>query len=426
MAKKHTIQGVKGMEDILPADAAYYQFIEAAARAVFALYGYSEIRTPILEPTELFSRSVGDSSDIVVSKQMYTFTDPGERSNTMRPEGTAGVVRAVVEHGLLKENPTRKLWYSGQMFRYEKPQKGRLRQFNQLGLEAFGYTHPAADAEIIAMVCRVLARIGFANIVVKLNNLGDKQDRATYNEALRAALAESMTAAPWCDQCKTRALLNPMRVFDCKEPRCQELATTLPRIEQFINPEAKAHFATVTSLLDICNIAWTLDENLVRGLDYYCRTVFEFTQEGTGAQSAVGGGGRYDGLVEELGGPTSPGVGVGLGVERLIIAMKAQGIMPAETAQPELFIAALDEVAIPAVFALTEKARAAQIPVAFDLQPKSLKATLKSANRINAKTCVFVGPTEVEQQRVIWKNLTTGEQESLTFSQTEERLLNFR
>ncbi|MGI8905818.1 MAG: histidine--tRNA ligase [Candidatus Sumerlaeaceae bacterium] len=435
--KLSILQAIKGMEDLLPTEAAKYDYVESTARNLFPLYGYGEIRTPILESTELFARSVGDASDVVVSKQMYTFVDAGERSNTMRPEGTAGVVRALIEHGTLKEQPQQKLFYIGPMFRYEKPQKGRLRQFHQIGTEFFGVAHPGADVEIIALCDTYLRKLGFRNIVTKVNNIGCRECRKAYNAMLRetiqssasvppaastsnAALAQShaATAAPssrsaqnqWCEQCLERARVNPMRVFDCKVARCNQLVAALPRMKDYLCEACRTHFAGVVRLLDAAKIPYELDESLVRGFDYYTRTVFEVMQGNIGAQSAILGGGRYDYLVEELGGPPTPGVGFGIGIERLLLAMEANGLTFPALAAPEIYALALDEESIPAIFAYVQRAREGGKRVAFDCQPRSAKAGLKAANRVGAQVAVIVGSDEVIRGVAQRKNLSTGEQ----------------
>ncbi len=423
MGRGPQVQAIKGMNDIFGEDARYFQFLESTADDLFTEYGYSQMRTPILEPTELFYRSVGESSDIVVNKQMYTFVDAGERSNTMRPEGTAGVIRSVIEHGLLKEQPVQKLWYHGPMFRYEKPQKGRLRQFNQIGIEVFGIPTPAADAEVILLCAHLLKLLGFKDVIIKLNNLGDPEDRKKYNEALRDILLSSK--AQWCEQCVERARINPMRVFDCKIESCRELVKTLPRINEFANKYACTHFKTVTDILEACGIKWELDTELVRGLDYYCRTVFEVIQIGTGAQSAVAGGGRYDNLVEELGGPAICGVGMAIGVERLIIAMKSQGLRPPPETVPFCYCFANDEPSLVYMFSFVEKVRSKRKDILFDLHPRSFKAGLKNANRCGAKLVAIAGSAEITERIILIKSLATGNQEKLSFDAAIKYLVDY-
>ena len=417
---KQTFQAVKGTKDVLPDVAPYYQLVEEKARELFALYGYREIRTPILESTELFARSVGQASDIVVSKQMYTFTDPGNRSNTMRPEGTAGVVRALIESGAFKETSQQKVFYMGPMFRYERPQKGRLRQFTQIGMECFGISHPAADAETIILSTELLKAVGFRDISVKLNNIGDHDCRRAYNEALRQAIA---TGTKWCPQCRERAAINPMRVFDCKVPECKELTADLPSVIDFLNPTSQRHHRSVCEILDAVGVPIELDTELVRGLDYYSQTVFEVVHNGLGAQNAMLGGGRYDYLVEELGGPPTPGVGMSIGLERLILAMQASEIKPPPPPAPEYYLLALDDDSIITVSRLAALARRHGNRVAFDCQPRSARAGLKAADRSGAAAAIIIGTSELERKVAQWKNLENGEQMELTLEEIERNLI---
>jgi len=421
------IQAIRGMKDVFPAEARYFQWVEQTARRLFELYGYREIRTPILEPTELFLRSVGDSSDIVVSKQMYTFVDPGDRSNTLRPEGTAGVVRALIESGLLKETSQQKLFYIGPMFRYEKPQKGRLRQFTQIGIEFFGVGHPAADAEVITISIHLLKELGFSNVTAKLNNIGCRECRKAYNEALRQAIAE-LTAnqeegePAWCDLCQQRAAVNPMRVFDCKVPDCQALAARLPKVCDVVCETCARHAERLAGLLDIAGVSYVLAPELVRGLDYYTRTVFEIELGGLGAQNAVIGGGRYDNLVEDLGGPPTPAVGMSIGVERLILAMQAAELEPPPEREIEFYILALDEEAVPLAFHLAEFARNHNVPVVFDCQPRSARAGLRAASKLGARVALILGADEIQRGVCQWKNLETSEQVELTVEEIKANL----
>ncbi|MCX7964436.1 MAG: histidine--tRNA ligase [Candidatus Sumerlaea chitinivorans] len=424
---QRTIQAIRGTKDVLPAESRAYQWVEETARKLFEAYGYREIRTPILEPTELFVRSVGEASDIVVSKQMYTFTDPGERSNTLRPEGTAGVARALIESGLLKETSQQKLYYIGPMFRYEKPQKGRLRQFTQIGIEFFGVAHPAADAEIITICDRFLRKLGFPQVTTRLNNIGCKECRRAYNERLREEIAKLGASAgegepQWCEQCLRRAELNPMRVFDCKLEDCQKLAAKLPKIADAVCDTCTRHAERLAGLLDSVGIHYELAPELVRGLDYYTRTVFEIVHGGLGAQNAVIGGGRYDDLIEELGGPPTPAVGMSIGVERLLLALEANEIEPPPPPEVEFYILALDEEALDVAFRLAEHARTNNVPVIFDCQPRSARAGLKAANKAGARVALIIGADEVQRQVVQWKNLESSEQVELELAEVERNL----
>lgn len=418
-AAKQMIQAVKGTKDVLPDEARYFQFVENAARELFARYGYREIRTPVLEPTELFARSVGEASDIVVSKQMYTFTDPGDRSNTMRPEGTAGVVRALVENGTFKETSQQKVFYIGPMFRYEKPQKGRLRQFTQIGVEFFGVPHPAADAEVIILSAELLKAVGFRDISVKINNIGDRECRRAYNEILRAAITE---AKGWCPQCLQRAGINPMRVFDCKVEACAELVRALPSVFDHLNEASRDHAQFVCEILDAAQVPIELDTDLVRGLDYYSQTVFEVVNTGLGSQNAMLGGGRYDYLVEELGGPPTPGVGMSIGLERLIMAMQAAGIEPPPARRPDFYMLALDNESMVTVSRLAGLARQHGHHVVFDCQPRSARAGMKAADRCGAAAGIIIGAAELERRVAQWKNLESGEQVELSLDEVERNL----
>lgn len=431
---KDPLVAIRGFEDLLPATAARHAHVENIARAVFLRYGYREIRTPILEPTELFARSAGEASDVVVHKQMYTFQDPGQRSNTLRPEGTAGVVRALVEHNVLHQTPLQKLWYIGPMFRYERPQKGRLRQFHQIGVEAFGTTSPEQDAEIIALCRDLLRDLGFQQLTVKINSLGDRDDRLQYNAQLRERILETTQNAAhqnpeppaWVHDWQRLAQLNPMRVFDTKDPLAHPYLKELPRISTCLGPAASQHHQRVCNALDALEISYEQDPDLVRGLDYYNRTVFEIVQGNIGAQSAILGGGRYDGLVEELGGPAVPGVGMAIGLERLLLSMDAAQLLPAETQllpPPDDFVVCFDEEALPTAFLLAQQGRQVGRRVHFEPIPRKPKAALREAARSQAKRALILGTNELATATVQIKNLVTGEQKALPLYQAFESAL---
>lgn len=435
LPERFSVQAIRGMKDVLPAEARWFQFAEGKARGIFELFKYGEIRTPALEPTELFARSIGEASDIVVSKQMYTFTDPGDRSNTLRPEGTAGVVRALIESGAFKETSQQKVYYFGPMFRYEKPQKGRLRQFTQFGIEFFGVPHPAADVEVITICDSLLRAIGFRQITTKINNIGCRECRQKFNEALREAIRKFVernggsssedtgSRRTWCEQCVQRAEINPMRVFDCKVESCRELVRSLPKISEFVCEACREHFDKVTNLLEVAGVPYEVDVELVRGLDYYSRTVFEVVQGGLGAQNAVLGGGRYDYLVEELGGPETPAVGMAVGVERLILAMQANEIALPEEKSCDFYILALDEAAMAPAVKLAQLARANNVCAAFDCQPRSARAGMKAANKSGARVALIIGADELANNAVQWKNLESGDQMELSMEEAERNLL---
>ena len=420
------ISAIRGMADVFPAEARRFRHVEETARAVFVRHGYGEIRTPAIEPTELFARTVGDSSDLVVSKQMYTFTDPGDRGNTLRPEGTAGTVRALVEDGLLKRESSAKVFYIGPMFRYEKPQKGRLRQFTQIGCEHFGVAHAAADAELVCLCHMLLSELGFRGLKVKLNTLADRDDRRAYNGALSGAITAAAAAArmadpdrngPWAADWDHLAAVNPMRVFDTKVEAARPWLRGLPRMDAHVGPDAAAHFALLRGLLDDAGVPYEIDADLVRGLDYYCRTVFEVVAtEGMGSQSAILGGGRYDYLVEELGGPPTPALGMAVGVERLLLAMEALGLGPVDDTPPAAFIAALDDAGLPSAFRLAREARAAGVRVAFEPQPRKAKAAMKLADRSGAPVAYLIGGDEAATATASRKDMATGEQNQVALS----------
>jgi histidyl-tRNA synthetase len=431
------LKAIRGFEDLLPRSTAIHAYVESVARDLFHLYGYREIRTPIVEPTELFARSAGDASDVVVHKQMYTFVDPGERSNTLRPEGTAGVIRALIEHSVLSQQPLQKVWYIGPMFRYERPQKGRLRQFHQVGVESFGTHAPEADAEVIALCVALLRRLGFQQFCVKINTLGDAEDRAKYNAVLRDRIREitdgqrreaqnsptdslgTKTGTDedlrprWYHDWERLAELNPMRVFDTKDPIARRHLDKLPRISDQVGPEAAAHHKAVCDALTALGIPYEQDPDLVRGLDYYSRTVFEIVQGNIGAQSAILGGGRYDGLVAQLGGPAVPGVGMAIGLERLILSMESAGILPPDSElmpPPEDVVVCFDAAALPAGFLLAQTGRSLGRAVAFDAMARKPKVAMREAGRTGARRALIIGTGELERGTVQVKDLTTGEQ----------------
>lgn len=396
----------RGTYDILPEESPYFQWVEDCARRVCRLYGYREIRTPIFEFTELFVRGIGEETDIV-SKEMYTFSDRKERSLTLRPEGTAPVVRAMVEHNLLKQEGARqKVCYIGPMFRYERPQAGRQRQFHQVGVEFFGCAAPEADAETIAMLSAILREIGFGGVKVRINSLGNAASRQAYNAELRGRLAG--VADRLCGDCKRRAEVNPLRVLDCKVPGCKEAYRDFPRLEDFLDEPSRKHYDTVIGALDALGVPYEKCPDLVRGFDYYTHTVFEICLEGLGAQDAVLGGGRYDGLVKDLGGPECPAVGAGFGIERLVLAMKAAGIVPPSLGKDAraVYVLALEDSCVTAALNVAESYRRSGRRADFDLQARSFKAGLRAANREGIEKMVVIGGDELKDGAVLIKNLT--------------------
>lgn len=400
------IQKIKGFADILPPQSHVYDLLEQTAKAVFARYGYKEARLPILERTELFSRSIGEETD-VVQKEMYTFPDRKNRSLTMRPEATAGVVRAYVENGLHAQEELTKLYCAGPMFRYERPQKGRMRQFHQIDVEAFGSASPYLDAEIIFMLSHFLTELGIADLNIELNSLGCPECRPAYHDALNEYF-RGFDAGQLCEDCMRRKLTNPLRVLDCKVPACKELTRSAPQISDYQCPSCKEHFETVTGLLDKGGLAYTLNPRLVRGLDYYVRTTFEVTSGKIGAQSAVAGGGRYDGLVKTLGGPDLPGVGFACGMERLAMLMGDP-----QPPAPDFHLAVLGEAGLGAGLLLAQQLRDAGLCGECALSAKSAKSQMRAAGKSGARFCLILGDAEIEGGTVQVKDMAAGTQDTV-------------
>ena len=394
--------------DILPDEAPLFRKIEAIAREEAERYGFGEIRTPTFENTELFVRGVGDTTD-VVQKEMYTFVDRDEnRSISLRPEGTASVVRALIENGLHVAAMPQKFYYIINCFRHEAPQAGRSREFFQFGTETFGSESPSADATVIAVAASVLSRLGLKNVSLHINSIGCKCCRPAYREALVGYYTDNK--AVLCDTCRDRLGRNPLRLLDCKNPECAALAPAAPRTVDHLCPACADHFAELCSMLDAMGISYTVDPSIVRGLDYYTRTVFEFIADGIGAQSTVCGGGRYDGLVESLGGPALPGIGFGMGITRLILSMRAAGTADAPVTTPKLYIAPLGKKASLLAMATCERLRREGICCECDLMDRSLKAQMKYAGKIGAAYTLIIGDSEAESGRAQLRNMETGEQ----------------
>ncbi len=410
------LNGVKGMNDLLPGQVARWQEMEAVAREVFALYGYREVRTPIVEPAQLFARGVGEATDIV-KKEMYVFEDKGEDLLALRPEGTAGTVRAFIEHGAFVEGP-QKWFYVGPMFRRERPQKGRYRQFHQIGCEAFGIAEPLLDAEQIALVDDFLARLG-VRAELRLNSVGDRSCRPAYLEDLRAYLTGRK--GELCADCNERLERNPLRVLDCKVESCQPVLAQAPRLLERLCPECAAHFDAVKGGLDALGVRYTVDTRLVRGLDYYVRTAYEFTSDALGSQSAVAGGGRYDGLVETLGGPPTPGIGFGLGQERLAMILEKVGRAAPERRPVVFFVTADAEGAGEALRRAAELRRAG---IACELDPRGgkMKAQFKQAERVGARYALVLGGNEVQTGQAKLKDLATREETPVALAELAARV----
>jgi histidyl-tRNA synthetase len=417
------IKAVRGTRDLLPPETALWNFVESAVRDVFRAYNFQEIRTPIFESTELFARGVGEETDIV-SKEMYTWIDRGggtmlkevseegvpARSVTLRPENTAGVVRAYIEHKLW-DRGLNKLYYIGPQFRRERPQKGRYRQFYQIGAEVIGPAtagseSPARDAEVLEMLATLLDRLGIAGWNLELNSVGCPNDRAAFNEALRKALEP--VVGKMCVDCQRRAVTNPLRVFDCKVPEDQPIIEKLPRISQFLDEPCRAHFAAVQEILKAVGVPFSLNDRLVRGLDYYTRTAFEFTHGALGAQNAILGGGRYDGLSEALGGPAAPGIGFAIGEDRLVMSLKdtAEAVLR----KPDVYIAPLGTGLNAEAARLARELRRHDLVVELGDESFRLKKSFESATKVGAKYILIVGENEVKADAFALKNLATGEQ----------------
>lgn len=403
------IESVKGARDILPGEIGRWQFVEKIARRVFGLYGFEEIRTPIFESTELFQRGIGESSDIV-AKEMYTFNDRKGRSLTLRPENTAPVMRAYLQHGMQRGADVTRLYYLGAMFRYERPQKGRMRQFHQIGVEAIGSGHPAIDAETMEMLMRFLATIGLERLRLVLNSVGCPTCRPTYRKALVRFLEPAHDAL--CADCKRRIVNNPLRCFDCKVPSDQDRMREAPSIQKYLCAECRDHFDRVRSSLDAYGVDYALDPRLVRGLDYYRRTAFEVVVEGLGAQNALLGGGRYDGLSQEIGGPPVPGFGFAIGEDRLVTTLGAEGVVEKES--PDLFVATLSEEGVARGFALAQTVRGTGRSVLVDpASHRSLKAQMRRANDLGARFVLIVGDQAAGKRTVTLKRMNDGTQEEI-------------
>lgn len=403
----------RGTQDILPGQSAKVRYVEQTALELAGLYGFKEVRTPTFEHTELFDRSVGDTTD-VVQKEMYTFTDKGGRSVTLRPEGTAGVVRSVMEHSLLSESLPVKTCYISNCFRYEKPQAGRWREFTQFGVEMFGPAAPDADAEVIALAHEILTALGGADLTLKLNSIGCPDCRADYHKALKEYFTNN--AENLCETCKGRLDKNPMRILDCKSPVCGEIAKGAPKVLDYICDHCRDHFDGVKARLSGAGIGYEITPTLVRGLDYYTNTVFEFVSSSIGAQGTVCGGGRYNGLVETLGGSPTPALGFGMGIGRLLLVMESSGAPSPEEKRCDVYFAPLGEKARQRAFELTRLLRTEGFFAETDLMGRSLKAQMKYADKLGASYTLVIGDNELLEGVGRLKNMKTGEQSEAPLS----------
>ena len=399
-------KAVKGTQDIMPDEVYKNQFIEQIMLDIAGKFGFREIRTPVFEHTELFQRGVGETTD-VVQKEMYTFDDKGGRSITLRPEGTAGAARAFLEHGLFNEALPQKLCYILNCYRYEKPQAGRWREFQQFGVEMLGTASPAADAEIISLANEIFAFLGVESLQLELNSIGCPECRKNYHNALREYFEARKDKL--CPTCLGRLEKNPMRILDCKSPVCKEIAKDAPAILDYICDDCSAHFESVKKYLDKMNIEYVINPRIVRGLDYYTRTVFEFVSTEIGAQGTVCGGGRYDGLLEELGGPHTPSLGFAMGTGRLLMVMQAQGIEIPAPPTCDIYVAPMGENASFEAAAIVADLRASGVSAQTDVVGRSLKAQMKYADKIGAKYTMVLGDDELNSKKAKLKNMATGE-----------------
>ncbi len=412
----------KGTADMLPQTARVWERLGRIAQELFARYGYEPIYTPIFEHTEVFTRGIGEATDIV-SKEMYTFEDKGGRSITLRPEGTASIVRSALEHSLAANGQTAKVYYSGPMFRYERPQKGRMRQFWQIGAECLGAADPSADAEVIVMLWRFFEAcdIPVSSMRLLLNSMGDEHCRPAYREKVASYIRAN--AAGLCEECNRRAETNPLRAFDCKNPACREIMAAAPLLRDELCDDCRAHYAAVKRHLDGLGVPYVEDPSLVRGLDYYTRTVFEVQVDaGLGSQNAIGGGGRYDRLMQEYGGPATPGLGFALGFERTMLAMEAVGALADDERVAEVYVARVDDSVGDAVFSVLSALRDAGISADADHQGRSLKSQFKQADRRGAALVVVVGPEELAVGEVTLRDMGTKEEIRVSITEVAARV----
>ena len=413
MAQK--ITAPRGTQDVSPYESYKWLLLENKLREVVDQYGFKEIRTPTFEHTELFLRGIGDTTD-VVNKEMYTFEDKGKRSITLRPEGTASTVRSVLEKGILNEGLPLKAYYILSCFRYEKPQAGRLREFHQLGIELFGAQDYTADAEVIATGARILKELGLTAVKLNINSIGCPNCRPKYHEKLKEYFAQHIDGM--CEDCKNRFEKNPLRLLDCKEEKCSAIAKNAPVVIEHLCDECHDHFEGLKKTLDAMGVDYQINTKIVRGLDYYTKTVFEFVYDGIGSQGTVCGGGRYDGLFEELGGNHVPAVGFGMGLERLLLTLEAEGISLGEDTTPDIFFANIGEDTKVYAFSLAEKARGEGLRAQSDIMGRSLKAQMKYADKVKAKFTVVLGDEEIANKTAVAKNMLTKEQITLDLTKS--------
>ncbi len=407
---------IRGFRDILPEESIIWQKFESISRDLFKIYRYNEIRTPIVEETGLFVKSVGEETDIV-TKEMFSFKDRGEREISLRPEGTAPIIRAYLENNIYKIDPCQKLYYIGPMFRAERPQAGRTRQFYQIGLEAIGIDSPAIDAEVIAILIRLLDKCGISNYELKLNNLGCSEDKVKLSRTLKELFSKKGTIKLLCEDCQRRLTTNPLRVLDCKNENCKNVIKNSIKEVKTLCPSCEKYFNKVLDFLKVLKIQYSIDPYIVRGLDYYTRTVFEVTQKDLGSQDAIGAGGRYDNLISDMGGPKVGACGFALGLDRMILACK-RGIRGDEKEKNDIavFIVSLGEEAFTKAFSLLDELRGNSIPSDISYEDKSLKSQMRMADKIGAKLVLIIGENELSKNEVVLRNMTTKEQLNIPFN----------
>ena len=408
-------RGVKGTQDIFTPEIEVWRFIESTASRVFEDFGFQEIRVPVIEHTEVFTRSIGETTDIV-EKEMYTFRDKGDRSITLRPEGTAPVVRAFVQHSLHAKRPINKFYYMGPMFRYERPQAGRYRQFHQIGVEALGAADPRLDAEVLLMLTILLEKLGLKDLDCQVNSIGCSACRPGYRDVVRAYFSDMR--GELCAECQRRFESNPLRIMDCKSPKCRELRVGAPSVLDYLDDDCSKHFNALTGMLSDLEVPYTVNPNLIRGLDYYTRTTFEVIANDLGAQNAVAAGGRYDGLVEEFGGPKTPALGFAIGVERMVSLIKKNY---KHHRRPALFIAALGEEAERRALILSGRLRAKGVWSEISYGGGSLKSQMRRADKLNAEYALIIGEEELKRGSAPLRNMNTKEQVDLWLDKVVEQ-----
>lgn len=414
------IQIPKGTKDVLPKQSYLWQYVENTARETAEAFGFREIRTPVFEHTELFLRGVGDTSDIV-NKEMYTFLDKGNRSVTLKPEGTAGVARSFIENGLINDGLPAKMYYFSPAFRYERPQAGRLREHHQFGVELYGAAGAQADAEVITLVDAFYRKLGLKEVRLELNSIGCKECRAAYNAALKEYFAPRLSEM--CEDCNARFSKNPMRIIDCKNEKCKAHTAGAPRMLDYLCPDCRAHFEEVKRLLDGAGVKYEVNPSIVRGLDYYSRTVFEFVTSAAGAQGTVCGGGRYDTLLEQIGGKAVPAVGFGGGIERLLMVMEAEGAALPEPKHIACYLAGMDDKSREKAFLLANELRRAGVSAETDLMERSVKAQFKYADKIGARFVAVIGENELNEGAAEVKDMKTSSSEKVKFEELRQYLL---